>query len=131
MNSVSTTPVPVFPSGPILLPFAALGVLMIVAMWKVFTKAGKPGWWAIIPLVNTFVLIKIAGKPGWWMPLILIPIVNIVIFVLVYSSLSGAFGRGAGFTVGIIFLPWIFVPILGFGSSSYRGSYGGQIQPSY
>ena len=100
----------------------AVVILMIAAMWKVFSKAGKPGWAAIIPIYNVIVLLDVAGKPWWWILLCLIPIVNIVIAILVYVALAQAFGKGAGFAVGLIFLPVIFLPILGFGSAQYHGA---------
>jgi Family of unknown function (DUF5684) len=102
----------------------ALSVLMIAAMWKVFTKAGQPGWAAIIPIYNIYIMTKIAGKPGWWVLLCFIPIVNIIIIIWLYNMISKSFGHDEGFTAGLIFLSFIFWPILGFGSSKYLGPYG-------
>jgi hypothetical protein len=99
--------------------FLAFAVVMIAAGWRVFEKAGKPGWAAIIPIYNTIVLLEIAGKPIWWIFLMLIPFVNIVIAILVMIDLAKNFGKGAGFAVGLILLPFIFFPILGFGSAEY------------
>jgi hypothetical protein len=98
----------------------ALIVFLIVTMWKIFTKAGKPGWASIIPIYNIFVMLDIAGKPGWWFLLFLIPFVNIVVGILVIASLACNFGKGGGFVVGMILLPIIFYPILAFGSAQYR-----------
>lgn len=98
----------------------ALAVLMIVGLWKLFAKAGKPGWAAIVPVYNTIVMIQIAGKPVWWILLFFIPVVNIVVAVLVNIELAKNFGRGAGTALGLIFLPMIFLLILGFGSAEYR-----------
>jgi hypothetical protein len=98
----------------------ALIILMIVTMWKIFTKAGKPGWASLIPIYNIFVMLDIAGKPGWWFLLFLIPIVNLVIMILVLVSLATNFGKGGGFVAGLIFLPIIFYPILAFGSAQYK-----------
>ena len=117
------------PSGALLglgLGWGIISLLLVVAIWMVFRKAGRPGWWAIIPIANTFVMCKIAGKPGWWFLLFLIPVVNIVIAILVLHGLSTNFGKGAGFTVGLVLLPFIFMPILGFGSARYIGLYGGR-----
>lgn len=97
----------------------AVIVFMIVALWKVFTKAGQPGWGAIIPIYNIYLLCKIAGKPGWWVILMFIPIVGIVIALLVALGISANFGKGAGFGIGLFFLPIIFYPILAFGDASY------------
>ena len=100
----------------------AVTVLMIAAMWKVFAKAGKPGWAAIIPIYNIIVLLDIAGKPAWWLILFFIPIVNFVIAILVYVALAERFGKGGGFAMGLVFLGFIFFPILGFGGAQYRGA---------
>lgn len=106
----------------VLLVQLAIAVMVIVAMWKVFTKAGRPGWAAIIPIFNLYVLIKVAGKPGWWLILFLIPLVNIIISLLVAFGVAESFGKGAGFAIGLFFLPFIFYPILGFGDAEYSGS---------
>jgi uncharacterized protein DUF5684 len=101
--------------------FAILfSVLMIAAMWKVFTKAGKPGWAAIVPIYNIIVLLQIAGKPVWWIILFFIPIVSLIIAILTYVALAERFGKGSGFAVGLVLLGPIFFPILGFGSAQYR-----------
>jgi hypothetical protein len=99
-----------------------ISVVMIAAMWKVFTKAGKPGWAAIIPIYNMIVLLDIAGKPAWWIILFLIPIVNFVMIILTYVALADKFGKGGGFAIGLVFLGVIFFPILGFGGAQYRGA---------
>lgn len=99
----------------------ALVVLIIAGGWKMFAKAGQPGWLFIIPIVNLYFMLKIAGRPGWWLILYLIPIVNLVISIIVAIDLSKAFGRGVGTAIGLIFLPVIFIPILGFGSAAYQG----------
>ena len=99
-----------------------LAVFMTAAMWKVFTKAGKPGWAAIIPIYNLIVLLAIAGKPAWWFVLLLIPIVNLVIAILMYVALAEKFGKGGGFAMGLVFLGFIFFPILGFGGAQYQGA---------
>ena len=91
-------------------------------MWKVFTKAGKPGWAAIIPIYNVIVLLEIIGKPVWWFVLLLIPLVNFVIIIMVFNQLSRSFGRGVGMTLLLIFLPFIAFPVLGFGSAQYVGA---------
>jgi len=96
-----------------------LVVFMAVVMWMIFTKAGRAGWKAIIPFYNTYVLLEIAGKPGWWLVFFFIPIVNIVFWVILYVALGGVFSRGTGFTVGLVFLPIIFLPIMAFDSSKY------------
>lgn len=98
----------------------AIVVLMIASMWKVFTKAGEPGWAAIIPIYNLVVLLKIAGKPVWWLVLCLIPFVNFIVLILIGIAVAKNFGKGAGFGVGLVLLGFIFFPILGFGDAQYR-----------
>lgn len=100
-----------------------LGILifMLASMWRVFEKAGRPGWAAIIPIYNTYIMLLVAGKPGWWLLLLLIPFVNIVIEILVVVGVAQKFGKGGGFAVGLLFLPFIFFPILAFGSAEYTG----------
>ena len=99
----------------------AFVVLMIAAMWKVFSKAGHPGWAALIPIFNVYIMCKIAGRPGWWLLLFLIPFVNLIIAIIVTVDISKGFGKGVGFAIGMILLPFIFWPILGFGSAQYQG----------
>ena len=97
----------------------AVVVLVIVAMWKIFAKAGKPGWASLIPIYNAYVFLQIAGKPGWWLVLLLIPFVNLVFGIIATLAFCKNFGKGAGFAVGMIFLPVIFYPILAFGDAAY------------
>ena len=106
----------------ILLCELAIVVLIIAGIWKVFSKAGQPGWAAIIPIYNAYILLKIAGKPGWWLLLLFIPLVNLVIGILVAIEVAKAFGKGTGFGLGLVFLGFIFYPILGFGSATYQGA---------
>lgn len=95
--------------------------LVLVGWWKVFTKAGKPGWYAIIPILNTITLIQIAGRPWWWFLLLFIPIVNFVIIIIVMIDLAKRFGKGTGFGLGLAFLNPIFMLILGFSDAQHRG----------
>jgi hypothetical protein len=99
-----------------------IAVFFIACQWKIFTKAGKPGWACIIPIYGTIVFLDIAGKPAWWFILFLIPIVSLVISLLTLISFCQAFGKGAGFAIGMIFLPFIFLPMLAFGSAQYQGA---------
>lgn len=100
--------------------YVAIIVFLIVSMWKVFEKAGKPGWAVIIPIYNIIVLLDIVRKPWWWLLLMLIPLVNIVFIIWMYNRLSKSFGYDAGFTIGLILLGIVFIPILGFGKSEYK-----------
>jgi hypothetical protein len=101
-----------------LLSFGIL-VLMIVSMWKIFTKAGEEGWKSIIPFYNTWVLLEISGKPGWWLFLMFIPFVNIIILIIMYNGLSKSFGKGLGYLIGLLLLSPIFFPMLAFGKATY------------
>jgi hypothetical protein len=96
-----------------------VAVFLIASMWKVFTKAGKPGWASIVPIYNTIVMLEIARKPVWWIVLFLIPGISLIMMIITFAALAANFGKGAGFVVGMIFLPVIFFPILGFGSAQY------------
>ncbi len=95
-------------------------IAAIIGLWKLFAKAGKPGWASIIPIYNTIVMIDIAGKPLWWILLLFIPVVNIVVSILIMVGMAKNFGRGTGTVLGLIFLPMIFLLILGFGSAEYN-----------
>ena len=97
-------------------------LVVIIGMWKVFTKAGQPGWMSIIPLLNFYILCKIAGRPGWWLLLMLIPLVNFIIWIILSLDLAKKFGKGAGFGIGIALLSFIFLPVLGFGDAQYQGA---------
>ncbi len=98
-----------------------LAAVVVASMWKVFVKAGQPGWAAIVPIYNLIVLLKITGKPAWWVALFMIPFVNLVVAVMVIVSLAKSFGKSTGFGLGLLFFGFVFYPILGFGSASYLG----------
>ncbi len=104
--------------------FLILGIIIIIARWKIFQKAGKPGWAAIVPIYNFIVELEIIGKPWWWLLLMFIPIVNIVFAIMMVNLLAKSFGKDVGFTLGLLFLPFIFYPILGFGKAEYVGPVG-------
>ena len=97
-------------------------VVALASMWKIFTKAGQPGWASIIPIYNFYVMCKMAGKPGWWCVLMFIPFVNFIILILVFVALAQSFGKGAGFGIGLALLGIVFLPILAFGDARYLGS---------
>ncbi|HEV7779746.1 MAG TPA: DUF5684 domain-containing protein [Chitinophagaceae bacterium] len=99
-------------------------IVGIIASWRVFVKAGQPGWASIIPIYNIYIMTKIAGKPGWWVLMFLVPFANIYFAVWLINMISKSFGKDEGFTAGLIFLGFIFWPILGFGPAKYLGPYG-------
>lgn len=99
----------------------AIVVLIFAGFWKVFTKAGQPGWFAIIPIFNLYILLKIVGRPWWWLILFIIPLVGFIITAIVSMDVAKSFGKGIGFAVGLFLLSFIFYPILGFGKAEYQG----------
>jgi len=101
--------------------YIVLIVVLVAAMWKIFVKAGKPGWAAIVPIYNIIVLLEIVGRPVWWIVLALIPFVNFVFIFIIAIDLAKSFGKGTGFALGLIFVAPVFYPILGFGSARYQG----------
>lgn len=107
----------------------AVTVFYIASMWKIYTKARQPGWASIIPIYNAVVLHQMVGKPIWWVILYFVPIVNIVIAIIVTHALSLSFGKGVGFTVGLILLGFIFYPILAWSDAQYLGPTAGTPVP--
>ena len=102
-----------------------IAVLTIVAKWKVYEKAGQPGWASLIPIYNIYIILKIVGKPGWWLlVMIFFPPVGIFLSIWMTNLLSKSFGRGIICTLGLIFLSPIFYLLLGFGDAKYIGSVG-------
>jgi hypothetical protein len=110
--------------GTAILFYVAIMVLMIASIWVVFTKAGKPGWAAIVPIYNIIIWLEIIGKPLWWFIMFLIPAVNFVFLIWAVNLFSKSFGKGVGYTLGLIFLPFIFLPLLAFGDATYTDPAG-------
>lgn len=96
-------------------------ILLIVAWWRIFQKAGQPGWASLIPIYNLYILFKISMGSGWFFLLEFIPVANIIIDIILKVKLSKAFGYPGIFALGLIFLPNIFQLILGFDRSQYIG----------
>jgi hypothetical protein len=94
---------------------------MLVAGWKVFTKAKRPGWAILVPIYNSLNVLWMVGRPWWWLLLMCIPIVNVIFGIIVTNDLSKSFGKSAWWTVGLIFLPIVSYPMLAFGSATYQG----------
>ena len=120
----------------ILIVVFVMCILTIIGQWQLFKKAGKPGWAALIPIYNTYVLCQITGVNPWWIAIVFVAgviieivpalsivstIVEIYFGVLLAVSVSRSFGKNDGYAVGIYFLGFIFYPILGFGKSEYLG----------
>lgn len=112
------------------LVYFAIAIITLVGMWKIFEKAGKPGWAAIIPIYNIIVLLEIVGRPLWWVALMFVPIAQLVVAVILAIDLAKAFGKDVGFAIGMILLPFVFYPMLGFGSAQYVLGGGGPTPPA-
>src|SRR5574344_1279258 len=101
----------------IILIYLAFVVFMIASQWKIFEKAGQPGWACIVPVYNMIVYLQIIKKPVWWIFLFFIPLVNLVFLIIMELELAKAFGKSTGFALGLILVPFVFIPILGFDDS--------------
>ncbi|MBA3075420.1 MAG: signal peptidase I [Anaerolineae bacterium] len=100
--------------------YMAVGVFYLFCMWKIYVKAGKPGWAAIVPVYNILVQLEIVGRPWWYLLLMFVPVVNIVIAIMIIFDLAKVFGKSTGFGFGLLFLSFIFIPILAFGDAQYQ-----------
>ena len=107
--------------GVMLLFQLAVLVFIVACFWKINTKAGKPGWSAIVPIYNLMVLCEIVGKPTWWWLLLLVPFYGIYVGIVLVHGISLSFGKSTGFTLGLLFLGFIFYPLLAFGDARYQG----------
>ena len=100
--------------------YLSIITFVIISMWKVFVKAGQPGWACIVPIYNILIMLKIANKPWRWIFMFIIPIANLVFAIMLLHRISLSFGKGGGFTVGLLFLGIIFWGILAFDKSEYK-----------
>lgn len=100
--------------------YMAVIVFYLFCMWKIYVKAGKPGWAAIVPIYNILVQLEIVGRPWWYLLLMFVPVVNIVIAIMIIFDLAKVFGKSTGFGFGLLFLSFIFIPILAFGDAQYQ-----------
>jgi len=100
--------------------FIVFVVPWIAGMWKLFEKAGKPGWAAIIPFFNTYVLNEVARKEILWFVLTLIPCINIVAWIVICIDVAKQFGKDPLYGIGLALLPFIFFPLLGFSNAVYQ-----------
>jgi len=114
--------------GVIWLIMLAIVIVVLAGMWKVFVKAGKPGWAAIIPIYNLYVLLEIVGRPSWWLALLLLGFVPVIgslamlaVMFIIYWDLAKSFGKDIGFAIGLVLLGPVFMPMLGFGPAQYIG----------
>ena len=102
----------------------ALVVFLIVTFWKIFEKAGQPGWACIIPIYNTLIWLRIAGKPWWWIFFIFTGPFALIWYIWGVNMVSKSFGKDEGYTVGLVLLGIVFWPIIAFGDATYLGPYG-------
>lgn len=114
-----------------MIPIIIVSAIVIISYWKIFEKAGKPGWASLIPFYNIIVLLEIVGKPTWWIILIIFPCTSFIFAIWVTNLLSKSFGQSEGFTIGLLLLGVVFYPILGFGNYKYIGPAGapGGVRP--
>jgi hypothetical protein len=96
-------------------------VVLVASSWVIFTKAGRQGWEAIIPVYNTYVMTVIVGRPWWWLLLMFVPLVNLVIAFVLLVDLAKSFGKDIAYAIGMLLLPFIFFPMLAFGEATYMG----------
>jgi hypothetical protein len=129
-TTTSATGLAIF-GGVWLLFWLAIAVVAIIAMWKIFVKAGQPGWAAIIPIYNVYIMLKIIGRPGWWILLFFVPLVNFIVSIVVALDLGKSFGKDPVFSIVLL---WLFsiigYLILGFGSDKYVGPGGQSAAPA-
>lgn len=97
-----------------------LGLVMLASVWRVFSKAGEPGWAALIPIFNLYTLVKISGKPTWWLVLFFVPVANLVAWIVISMAVAERFGKEMLFGLGLCFLGFIFYPLLAFGDAQYE-----------
>lgn len=98
----------------------AVVLVMLVACWKVYEKAGQAGWKSLVPVYNMYILVLIAGKPWWWFLVLFVPVVQVAIYLLLMLALAERFGKGPLFGVGLFFVNFICFPVLAFDRSQYR-----------
>jgi hypothetical protein len=110
--------------GIMMIPILVINVICIIGMWRIFEKAGKPGWASLIPIYSAIVFLEIIGKPMWWLIMFVIPCTLPIFGIWALNLLSKSFGQSEGFTIGMIILPYVFFPILGFGKYEYLGPAG-------
>ena len=115
--------------GVFMLVWLAVVVVSIASLWKLYIKAGQPGWAGIVPIYNIIVLLTIVGRPIWWIALFCVPFVNIIVLIIVFIDLAKSFGKDLGFAIGMILLSIIFLPMLAFGDSQYVGPSAGGAAP--
>ena len=100
---------------------AVVALFFAACFWKVFSKAGQPGWAAFVPIYNVVLLLQIVGRPLWWIFLLIIPGINLIVGIILYIDLAKSYGKDIMFALGLIAVSPLFLPILAFGSAQYQG----------
>ena len=108
----------------ILIFVVLFAVFMIIVQWKIYTKAGQPGWAQFIPIYGQLVFLRIIGRPWWWLLLCILVIPAIILMFMIPFDMAKSFGKSSGFGVGLLLLPIVFYPMLAFGSATYVGPGG-------
>jgi hypothetical protein len=111
--------------GVFMLVALAVLVVVLVSLWKIFEKAGKPGWAGIVPIYNIIVLMEIVGRPLWWVVLMFVPCVSIVVGIILCIDLAKSFGKDVAYGIGLALLGIVFFPMLAFGDARYVGPVAG------
>lgn len=112
--------------------FIAIYIFMVVVQWKIFVKAGKPGWASLIPIYNTVVLLQIVGKPDWWVILLMVPMVNAAVLIIIALELAKSFAKSSTFAIfGLILFPIVGYPMLALDKSTYVGPGGKTSAPQH
>ncbi len=105
------------PAGAIIAGIA--GLVVLASTWRLFTKAGEPGWAVLVPIYNIITLLRVAGKPLWWLVLLLLPVANVFAADYISAGVAARFGKGTGFAIGMVLMPFLFYPLLAFGDARY------------
>lgn len=101
--------------------FFSVEILMFAGMWSTLRKANLPGWGALVPAYNLYLFVRASGLSGVWFLYCLIPVFNIYAIIKIYARFGARFGMGIAFSLGLLLLPFVFFPVLGFGSARYCG----------
>jgi uncharacterized membrane protein YhaH (DUF805 family) len=104
-----------------LVVYVGIIVLTLAGYWRMLSKAGRPGWAVIVPIYGAVQLLQLSGRSGWWVLAMMVPFLNLFTAIRLAFELARVFGRGIGFGFGLLFLPFIFAPVLGFGDAEYVG----------
>ena len=97
-----------------------LGIITVIGTWRVFVKAGVPGWHSLIPILSTYDICRIAMTEN----VVLFTVLSIllpVVYIYPCLKLAKAFGKGTGFGICLFLFYFIAFPVLGFGDAEYLG----------